>query len=101
MLAVDRAVDAEIAPGDVELLAIQLTELKNKGRIGKMGELTTVRIEFGDEFPRITFKAEFAKVELEVVAVGAHHGGGESGRFITARPMKRRFKDNFFHGVAL
>ncbi len=79
MLAVDEAVDAQVTPGNAELLAIDLVHFQDEGRIRKVLELLAVWIKFGDELPGVALHALLAEIELEVIAVGAHDRFGEVG----------------------
>ncbi len=56
LLALDVAVDAEVAPA-VALLGLQVTAVEDEGRIGEMFELSAVGIELGDELPWIALVA--------------------------------------------
>ena len=70
-----------------------LAEIGDKRRIAQVGEFRAVGIRLRNQFIR--------DVKLEVIAVRANYGFGESDGLVAARPVKRGLQHHFFGRIAL
>lgn len=91
MFTANVTLDSEIAPG-----AKTFAERDGEGRMFEGGKLLAIGISFADQALAFGVLDE----ELEVVAVGGDHRGGEAYRLVIARPVEGGLEDDLFGGFA-
>jgi len=85
----------------VPVLSIDLGPVEDKRRVGEMFKLRPVWIEFKDQLPRLVRIAVLAQVELQMVAVRAHHCLREADGFVAVRPVECGLQHNLLRRIAL
>jgi hypothetical protein len=96
LFSLHESVDAQIAPSGAVAVHVE-----DERGIFEVREFFAVGIGFGEEFPGIFVVAAGTRVQLEVIAVGADDGFGESDGLIAARPVEGRLEYDFFGWIAL
>jgi len=85
----------------VTLLGFELPAIEDEWGIGQVIELCSLRIQFCDRFPWISFDAVLAKEKLQVIAVRADDCLSEAGGFVTVSPVECGFEDDLLRRVTL